>query len=189
MGKGVKRIQEILNGKFYTLQNSDLSLNKHVNKSPSSGIICHFHFLLHCHCSMKQQWEEKCPKLLLWELLVFLNSCAKFWFLPSSLCKMTSASEYFLLISTVLVMRLPLCYQVVRSWEKIKLKSQKGLVLSLCCEQPEGSALTFLDPHSAPGTSRSLLAQRLASPRRGPSQHWELGSFLSSLHLAATALL
>lgn len=75
-GRGVTEIQEILNGKFYTLQNSDLSLNKYVNKGPSSRTICHFQFLLHCHCNMKQQWEERCPKVLLWEQLVFLNSCA-----------------------------------------------------------------------------------------------------------------
>lgn len=167
LSRGVKYIQEILNRKFYTLQISDLSLNKHVNEGLSSCIICHFHFLLHCHCSMKQRQEEKCPKVLLWELLFFSNSCVKFWFLPSSTCKMTSASEYFLLISTILVMRLPFCYQEVWPLEKVRFKFQKGLGFSLCCEQPEGSMLTSLEPHPAPGTRRSLLAQH-GQPKERP---------------------
>lgn len=77
LSRGVKYIQEILNRKFYTLQISDLSLNKHVNEGPSSCIICHFHFLLHCHCTMKQRQEEKCPKVLLWELLFFFEFLCK----------------------------------------------------------------------------------------------------------------
>lgn len=57
---------------------------------------------------------------------------------------MTSASEYFLLISTILVMRLPLRYQEVWSLEKVKSKFQKDLELSLCCEQPEGLLEAFI---------------------------------------------
>lgn len=133
--------------------------------------------------------EEKCPKLLLWELLVFLDSCAEFCTLPSSLCKMTSASEYFLLISIILVMRLPLCCQEVWSLEKVRFKFQKGLGLSFCCEQPEGSVLTFLDPHPAPGTSKSLLAQHVV-PAKGEAYQTESQAASSNpLHIGASALL
>lgn len=132
---------------------------------------------------MKQQWEEKCLKLLLWELLVFLNSCAKFWFLPSSLCKMTSASEYFLLISTILVMRLPLCYQevsgsMVFGKSQIRVSERSGAQFALWAAW----GLRACFPRSSPSSwnKQEFVGTACgASQRRGLSEYWEPGSSLS----------
>lgn len=158
------------------MQNSHLSLYKHVNRGQSCCITHHSLFLLHYRCSMKQQHRWKMlSKAIIVKATCLLKLVQNPVPYEAAFCKMTSASKCILLISTVLVTRLPLCYKEVRWLKKGKPKFQKVLGSNCAANNQKGSMFTFLDPHSPPRTARCLLVRCVvlawASKRGGTSKY------------------
>lgn len=162
----------------FILCRSDLSWNKYVNKGPSSCIISHFHFLLHCDCNMKQPWEGKMSKALTvratgfsWILVQNSGSYQAAygrWPLPLSTSywfQQYCSWDYHYAIRK---------YQKVgKSQIQVSERSRAQFVLWAAWE------LSAYIPRSSPScwNKQEFLAQQVmpgqASQRRGLSEHWE----------------